>query len=152
MVRANWRSNNPVWHKSILFSFVNKFKKSTLYLGNGPKPEGDEFSEIPEELKELHIELKIRTGSVSNKKKSDKHKLKMSLGLDYGDRFLAKLVLGLGSILLNDSYKKSESAKILREFMWTKSNNKREKILIHGTYIKSMMKNIFQCLKTTQKS
>lgn len=127
------RSNNPVWHKPILFSFVNKFKKSTLYLGNGPKPEGDAFSEIPEELKELHTELKNRTGSAPDKKKSDKHKLKMSLGLDYGDRFLAKLALGLGSILLNDSYKKSKSAKILREFMWTKSNKKREKILLHGT-------------------
>lgn len=127
------RSNNPIWHKPILYSFVNQFKKSTLYLGNGPKPKGDSFSTIPEELEELHKELKKRTGSDPDKQNSETHKLKTSFGLDYGDRFLAKLALGLGSILLNDSFKKSNSADILRKFMWTKSLEDRSKILLPGT-------------------
>ena len=42
--------DNPVWHPSIIFSFVKQFEKSTLYYGNGAPPQGGRFSQIPEEL------------------------------------------------------------------------------------------------------
>lgn len=124
------RANNPRWHKTILYSFAKKFKKSKLYLGNGPRPRGDAFSKIPEELLGLQNELIKKACSSEDKK--DKYKLNMVLSQNYGDRFLAKLALGLGSIFLKKTFKKSESADLLRNFMWTKSSEKRSKIPLPG--------------------
>lgn len=118
------RSNNPKWHPTIFYSFIENFKRSVLFLGNGPTPKGGRFSDIPTELMSLHQQLKQLGGKI--------HGVSMGMNMGYGDRFLAKVALGLGSVLLSKEYVSSESANLLRKFLWTKSYKERENLLIHG--------------------
>lgn len=119
------RSNNPEWLPTILNSTIANFKKATFYLGNGSTPPGDLFSDIPEPLIYLHKSLKKIQGK--------DHKISASIGIDAGERFLGKLALGFGSILLNDSFSQSKSADLLRELMWAKSSKKRKSLPIYGS-------------------
>jgi HNH endonuclease len=118
------RSNNPVWWPVIFNSVVKQFAGSQLFLGNGPMPPGGAFSAIPSELFPLHGELKALDGV--------EHKTKPSLSLDYGSRFLAKLTLGMGGLFLDRSFRSSESADLLRKFLWTKKIGDRQKIPVSG--------------------
>lgn len=52
---------------------------------------------------------------------------------DYGDRFLAKVALGLGALMLNESFRTSDAAALLRKAMWTRTAAERAQIPIHGT-------------------
>ena len=119
------RSNNPVWHPAIIFSTISNFKKSVIYLGNGDKPALDQFQVIPENLSELHLQIKSMQGKTHNNT--------VKIGINYADRFLCKLALGIGSLLLNPSFKESKSADLLRQGMWTKNIRDREKLPIRGT-------------------
>lgn len=119
------RSNNPDWHPTIVYSFIEHFRKSVLYLGNGSTPSGGTFVDIPDELVELHEGLRRMAGQT--------HELNTITGIHYGDRFLAKIALGIGSLLLGESFVTSQSADLLRRFMWTKNAEERSEIPIHGT-------------------
>lgn len=119
------RSNNPAWHKTIILSFVEQFDKSILYLGNGPTPIGGRFSDIPEELSQLYERLRSLSGQ--------QHKLSVMIKHHYGDRFLAKIALGIGALFLSDDFAVSSSASLLRTFMWTKSQNERQQLKLHGS-------------------
>ncbi len=118
------RATNPEWHPCIINSVINQFNGSILYLGNGPKPELVEFQDIPETLKDLHLRLKSLSG--------ERHHAQIPLSLHYGDRFLAKIALGIGAVLLKSEYQDSNSANLLRNFMWCKDINERKKIPVSG--------------------
>lgn len=119
------RSNNPAWHPTIGCSFFEQFRKSTLYLGNGPTPQGGAFSDIPDELAVLHGRLQSMSGQT--------HNINTVFGVHYGDRFLAKIALGIGSLLLKESFITSHSADLLRRFMWSKNAELRSEIPIPGS-------------------
>ena len=117
-------TNNPAWLPTVAYSFATHFKKSTLYLGNGPTPERGLFSDIPSELRELHAKLKAMGGQT--------HKVNFSISVDYGDRFLAKLLLGMGHLFLGPTFSFSDSGDLLRKALWTKRRDDRETIPIYG--------------------
>jgi len=123
-------SDNPEWHPAIFNSFVNHFKKSKLYLGNGPTPPGGRFSEIPNSLNKLHGELTKIQGT--------EHKIRMRISADQGERFLAKLGLGLGALLLDESFVRSKDADLLRKCMRTSNSSKRQELEIFGSGILSI--------------
>ena len=136
------RSDNPVWLPVVINSFTSHFKKSTLYLGNGPAPKvpDSNFQNIPEKLKELHNKMKSLNGAT--------HEVTTIMDVDLGNRFLAKLALGLGCHFLNESYKTSEDASLLRKFMWAKKKEDRDKILIHDSgFLNSETKTFDEFLK-----
>ena len=115
-------SNNPVWHTTIIHSFIKAFKKSTLYSGNVIMPKNSVFTDIPNEL----LELKGKLGR-------GKHECEVELSV-YGEvRFMAKLALGFGAKLFGNDFIKSEDANLLRKFMWTVDHKDREDIDVHGT-------------------
>jgi len=118
------RSNNPAWHPSIVLSLANQFKHSQLFLGNGQPPPGGPFSEIPSYLSELHAHLT----TISRLP----HNASFSITTHYADRFMAKVALGLGGLLLRNDFCASESANLLRRFLWTKDWQLRETIPIMG--------------------
>lgn len=118
------RSNNPVWHPAIVFSTISAFKKSVIYLGNGDTPALSPFQTIPENLNELHARLKAMQGQ--------EHHNSVKIGIGYADRFLCKLALGIGSLLLSPSFKESKSADLLRQGMWTKTVAERAALPIKG--------------------
>jgi HNH endonuclease len=115
---------NPIWHPTVFYSVVQNFPGSTLYFGNGPTPRGGAFSNIPNEL--LNLQLKL--------KQAMKHEIPVQvvLGAHYGDRFLAKLGLGFGSLFLNESFVSSPEAQTLRNFMWQRDPSIRESIPLRG--------------------
>ena len=124
------RSTNRVWWPCILLSvasqFWNKrFSKPILYVGNGRAPAGNVFSKIPEELSELHQRLKRMYGK--------EHDAIFQIDQHQGERFLAKIALGLGTLVLNDSFRASQSAKLLREYLWQKDWRKREQMGLRRT-------------------
>lgn len=119
------RSNNPDWHPAIFNSFVNQFKGSKLFLGNGPKPPIPGFEDIPVELQALYSKLVGIQGK--------RHEVKVTLGVEYSHRFLSKIALGLGSLTLNPSFKQSKSATLLRQVMWSKDITTRQKIEVPRT-------------------
>ncbi len=115
-------SNNKAWHPTIFRSFIKKFKGSQLFLGNGDKPPGNVFSEIPSELKKLNNKL--------FKKKV------LEVGFEFTpfaeNRFLAKMALGMGAKFLGENFVKSLEAERLRKYMWAKTKEERENIPLHG--------------------
>jgi hypothetical protein len=118
------RASNPAWHKCIIFSFVEHFEESVLYLGNGPTPQGGRFSDIPQKLSDLHKRLKSMSGQC--------HKTKITLGINFGHRFLAKLALGCGALFLDSKFLQSQDATLLRDYMWSKNIESRSNIPIAG--------------------
>ncbi len=118
------RSNNPLWHPTIVKSFASQFEDSVLFLGNGSTPRGGRFSDIPPELHDLHLLLQNMSGQ--------RHKALTKTNIHYGDRFLAKLALGIGALMLNEEFLLSDSAELLRAFMWTKDADKRGEMRLHG--------------------
>ncbi len=128
-------ASNPVWHRCIISSFVEHFKGTVLYLGNGPAPPGGRFSKIPQQLETLHQQINAMSGQ--------KHDVNFAVGTDFGHRFLGKLALGMGAKLLSPDFQQSNDATILRNFMWEKDPNARAKILITGaTFFEEKLKNI----------
>lgn len=119
------RATNPIWHPTIVFSVISNFKKSTIYLGNGPKPQLDQFKEIPKELLELHKRL------IDFQEKE--HKNSITISIDYADRFLCKLALGMGELVLKSEFKLSEDADLLRTALWTKKAEDRKELKIRGS-------------------
>lgn len=101
-----------------------QFKGSTLYLANGNTPGGGLFSDIPPDLADLVGQLKARTGGL--------HKINLQFTINHGDRFLAKLALGMGHLFLESGFSTSPSAKPLRDAMWECKSEEREKIPLHG--------------------
>lgn len=120
------RSNNPKWVPTIFYSTIDAFPNSTYYFGNGvvPRVKGATFYEIPENLKEVHKKLSDMNGKM--------HEMQITMGVDYANRFMAKLALGMGSIHLNEEFKKSTDAFLLREFMWSKTHEERKNIPVRG--------------------
>jgi hypothetical protein len=117
-------ATNPAWWPTILWSFAQHFKGSDLYLANGATPAGDVFSDIPDDLKELHATLMKNRGVM--------HRVQFAVSTVYGDRFLAKLALGMGFLFLDPSFATSDSAKFLRDAMWEKDPDVRREMPIHG--------------------
>lgn len=126
-------NDNEIWYPTIFYSFINAFKESDKYLGNGNTPPGGAFSDIPKKLKDLHTSLKNISGKT--------HKAGLNLALDGEVRFLAKIALGIGYKLLGDDFANSESAKLLRGFMWAKDSKEREVYPVHGTGFSNINKD-----------
>lgn len=117
--------SNDVWWVPILRSFAAHFKGTVLYLANGPTPNGDLFSDIPPEYQDLHHRL-------DQMRKTEIH-ARLTVSIDSEARFLAKLALGLGHLFLNSSFAVSSDAAVLRDLLWARSHEDREKTRVHGS-------------------
>lgn len=119
------RSNNPAWHPTIFNSFLSQFTDSDKYFGNGPTPRGGAFKDIPSGLTDLHEKLKSMQGK--------EHKVTVKLGINYAYRFLSKIALGFGHMLLDPSFLNSESADLLRLGLWAKTEEEKKKAEVRGS-------------------
>jgi|GEM_PF-1488173 hypothetical protein len=118
-------TNNKEWLLPIFNSFMDHFEKSILYFGNGPTPKGGRFSDIPAELNELLVKIRSMNGK--------EHTSNVTMDIDTGNRFMAKLALGLGCLFLKGEYKTSTDAELLRKLIWTRDAKERQKLPVHGT-------------------
>lgn len=116
-------ATNPVWHTCILKSVMAGFEDAQLYLVNRENPPPP-FKSVPVELEDLTTKLaEILKEPLA---------LQAEMKTDYGDRFLAKLALGFGGLLLKPEYKASDDATRLRGFLWERDFDKRAEQKIRG--------------------
>ena len=119
------RASNPAWHSCVLQSVVSQFERSELHMGNCPQPMGGRFTEVPKNRKSILERLNERAGKM--------HGVKIALKIDFGDRFLAKLALGFGALELDASFLVSDDAKKLRDFLWERDRERRDRLRLRGT-------------------
>lgn len=118
-----FRSNNPRWHPTILESYRTHFRRTTKYVANAEfTGAASPFPDIPPDL--VHLTTQLRG--------LQKHEINLSIDPNYGARFLAKLALGLGSLLLSDEFVASEDANLLRRFLWARCAEDRYQIPMRG--------------------
>lgn len=120
-------SNNPIWQTTTVNSVKKTFNKSVIYFGNGDHSLCEIFSEIPTELRELHNSIKDKMIN------HEKFNIEFPIPLHVNDRFLFKIALGMSGIFLKDEFILSDEAKLLRDGMWSKTNEEIEDIEIAGT-------------------
>lgn len=120
-------ATHPKWVRCVIKSVMAQIDDAKIYVPNlTHQPQGKpRFGEIPENLKPLieHLYQLLR----------DPLKLKIALQPDIGDRFLAKLALGFGSLLLDEGFRTSSDATKLRNCLWAKTAEEREALKINGT-------------------
>ncbi|MBU6142113.1 HNH endonuclease [Patescibacteria group bacterium] len=132
MVFLFMRATNPAWHSCILKSVAAGFENAQLYIVNGANPPPP-FQKIPSELESL----KNRLIEIVQ----EPLKLEFKMAADYGDRFLSKLALGFGGLLLKSDFKVSQDAKRLRGFLWERDSEKRATLEVRGASFGSLPKN-----------
>ncbi len=114
------------WVRCVIRSVMEQIDDAKIYVVNvNPQPQGPRFGEIPESLKPLIEQLwQLLRKPLNNR---------IALQPDIGDRFLAKLALGFGSLLLDEAFRTSEDATKLRNYVWARTAEEREALKLHGT-------------------
>lgn len=125
-------NSNPIWYPTIVRSLYDAFPKSKLYVGNDASFSLP-FTAIPENLKDLHSHLKSISGKTHNND--------LVIPVTGEVRFLAKIALGIGYKLFKEDFANSESAELLRKFMWEKDSEMRKKYLVNGTGFNNIKKD-----------
>jgi hypothetical protein len=129
-------ATNPVWHPIIFRSLKDAFDRSKIYALNA-NPRGDD--RIPPEL-ERHVAW-IESLPPSRR-------TALSLDLKCGERFTAKVALGIGSILLGADYQASSDAALLRKYMRSKDAVERAGLNLRGTALLGLAEDETQLLQT----
>jgi hypothetical protein len=124
-------SDHSYWVLTALLSFVAQFKPARLFSvtrieGLTPDLETAFTSEreaTSQEMAEIEW-IKSRTDTT--------HQLQLSLRLDFSDRFMAKLAVGIGANLFGNAYCASAYAEDLRKMLWGHHLGADEQALVRG--------------------
>src|SRR5664280_388013 len=117
------RSTNEAWHGTIVRSALEAFEAADLYFANGPVPLGGPFLPIPPNLEH------VRQWVVEH----ESAQMTFQQGANFDERFSAKMALGLGSLILEESFRRSSDAQLLRDVMFCPDDKKRQTLGSHGT-------------------
>lgn len=125
-------SQNVYWAMTALQSFVVRFKGARLFCLT--KVEG-----MPPNLVAMFTSEREATTTeaaeiawIKARPDGVQQKIRFSLNLNFSDRFLAKLSLGLGANLFGSSYCSSPYAEELRKLLWLKNSATGEWPNING--------------------
>jgi len=125
-------SNENYWIELLFKACLTKFKKSKIFLVN----------HLLKDNKKVHSEEQKRIINELFKTKDVKNSIPNKL--DFDVRFKAKLSLGLGSTLFEDSFMHSKEATNLRDIFWNKDYENLNKL-------KPAMNNFFKENKDLDK-
>lgn len=137
-------SNNPFWHPIILNSYLKTLEGAKLYLGNVEPMtyKGYSFDNFSVDYQDIFDKI---SSSINNEKKTN-----FSLELNPGDRFLAKICLGMGALILDESFIESVDSKILRDYLWEKDHLKRAEISFRGSGFMGNQKGLDYFIELTR--
>lgn len=123
-----WASltDNPVWVGPILTAIQTEFPGATIILVNIRFDDGHDRILTPEQQA-----MCDRIMPMVNPETPIECRFAMSLF--FAERWLAKIALGFGALLLGDRFSISPDARRLRDFMWTKASDDRQTIGLNGT-------------------
>ena len=126
-------SQNVFWTMTALQSFVAQFGRSRLFCLT--RIEG-----MPPNLATVYVDEKnadaIEAREIAwirARPDGQQHHHRLSLRIDFSDRFLAKLSLGLGANILGESYLASPYSDELRKLLWFRQNSGAEQPKVRGT-------------------
>ena len=134
VVFAGVRATNPVWHPIIARSIKAEFPKAPVYYINGVNEGvGPPYPPVPNALA-----YKYEWAASLNGQQTP---CSVELDPNCGDRFVAKVALGMGSLVLGRAFDTSEYASKLRQFLWTREPDAREGLGVYGTAFSLVGKN-----------
>jgi hypothetical protein len=105
--------SNPAWHPIIIDSTRDTFEGATLHLLNAA-PTGHDPPYPP--VAPAHQRFVDWIHAFRDTKRS----LESAVDTECGDRFLVKVALGIGTVLLGDAFVESTDAAVLRRALWTR--------------------------------
>ena len=126
-------SQNAYWSLTALRSFIAHFKNSRLFCLT-------QVAGMPENLASSFVNnanatpIETReTNWIKARPDDETHHMRLSLRLDFSDRFLAKLSLGLGANIFSSDYLLSPYAEELRKLLWQRKPNANYTPSVRGT-------------------
>jgi hypothetical protein len=116
---------NPEWHPIIDRSVREAFLPGTPihYLNAAPEGQQPPFPAVAAE-RQAQLDWIRSCGQL--------RRGRFVIDLVAGDRFLAKLALGIGTITLGDDFCRSQQASVLRSALWERDPKKRRKLKFKG--------------------
>jgi hypothetical protein len=119
---------NPVWHQLVYTSVRAAFEIRTPihFVNAAPAGQTPPYPPVP-----AAAEAQIRW--ITSIPPGTERSLKFSMDMDFGDRFLTKLSLGLGVARFGESFAKSEFASRLRGALWERDPDSRGRFEVGGT-------------------
>jgi hypothetical protein len=109
-------ATNPAWHPIICRSVRAEFKRSPAYALNGAGGVPPAYARHVAWIESLPPERTAVT----------------EMGIHDGERFAAKLGLGVASIVLGETFQRSADAALLRRYMRAKDSSERASIGLRG--------------------
>lgn len=128
-------TSNPYWLKVGLDSFKEQFREANRYSGNIGKPSDtgwDNYFTEPDTDGILFVNAVNDYRNLVLGQHDNQHGCKFSLNVDFANRFLPKIALGVGHAFLKSGYQQSTYAKCLRDALWCKSSKERNNLKIRG--------------------
>lgn len=119
-------SQSTYWALTALASFAKKFKGCRLFcltaIGGFPKALSEQYIHISNanEIEAAEIAW------IKSRPDNTQQQMQLSLRLDFSDRFLAKVALGIGANLFGNIYCSSSYAGELRKLLWRNSKSDDE--------------------------
>jgi HNH endonuclease len=128
-------ATNPVWHPVIRRSVLETFDRSPIHVINSAPP-----SQVPPQFAR-HLSW---IESLPLEKKA-----KVALDMQCGERFTAKLALGMASIFLGEEYQMSKDAATLRGYMRSRDPVERASLELRGKALLSVPREDAKQLAST---
>lgn len=128
-------SKSSYWALSAIMSFMAHFRGVTSRLFCLTRVEGmpeELSSEFVDETCALEMEIK-EINWIRARPDGKMVMMGVSVRLDFSDRFLAKLALGLGANILGSRYLTSDYATKLRKLLWIRDPKEKAELNVRGT-------------------
>lgn len=120
---------NPLWHPIVHRGVVLCFGEHTPihFVNAGPEGAVPPYPPVTNDVAQKQFEW------ILGRPMDKMVEANMTIDVDWGVRFLVKFALGLGTVVLGDSFVVSDYARLLRTALWERDHVARGKLAIRGT-------------------
>jgi hypothetical protein len=126
-------ASHPYWLITGLQSFIAYLEPARLFLVTICEGLPDQLTRgLVPELQATPIEA-AELDWIRNRPTGSKRPFRMPLRIDFSDRFLAKLALGLGHNIIGSAFHVSPYADELRKLLWRRDPSEGDEIQVLGT-------------------
>jgi hypothetical protein len=109
-------ASNPAWHPIILDSVKDAFEGSKLHILNAaPDEQAPPYPPVAPDHQRFVDWISSFT--------TTERKVQGAVEVNFGDRFIVKLALGVGTALIGDDFVRSQDAALLRTALWARSTS-----------------------------
>jgi hypothetical protein len=125
-------ASHPYWIVTAIASFISQLSPSRLFCvtpGEGLPPE------LTKALIPISAATPVEASEIewTRARPDGRHVMQLPLRIDFSDRFLAKLALGVGANLFGNTYCQSSYAEELRSLLWHSDSDAEHELRVRGT-------------------